>query len=88
MRFAAIIPVFLLLACGAEAPVDDLRARQVAACTTVIAAHVNRPEGEVTGRWLSEQGGIAQVETRDGGRRHLCAVDGQARVLSYSHPDA
>ena len=86
MRFTPALVLLALAACAAEAPPDDLRARQTAACTTAIAAHIGRPESEVRARWLSETGGIAQVETLDSHRRHLCQVDAGARVLSYSHP--
>lgn len=68
------------------APDADLRTRQQAACITTIAAHVKRPEADVTSRWLSETNGTAIVETIDSGRRHLCRVDASARVTSYSHP--
>ena len=95
MRFtpvSALIPALALLAaCAAppastDDPLDDLPARQTAACRSVIAAHTGRPEAEVSARFLSETGGIARIETLDGSRRHLCAVDAAGRVLSYSHP--
>lgn len=82
----SLIPVALLAACAAELPVADLRATQEAACTAVIADHINRPVGEVRSRWLSESGGVANVEAVDGSRRHLCDVDGSGRVLRYTHP--
>lgn len=88
MRFTPILAALALLAaCAGEVPpADDLRARQVAACTSAIASHVGRPESEVSARWLSGSGGTARVETLHNGRRHLCDVDAAGRVLSYSHP--
>lgn len=89
MHPAATLSLAILLAAcvtATEAP-DDLRTRQMAACTATIAAHVNRPASVITTRWVSESAGLAQVETLDGTRRHLCIVDGAARVLSYSHPE-
>ena len=85
----ALTPILLvpLAACVAsEQPRADLRARQEAACAAVIAAHVGRPLGEVSSRWISEAGGVAQVEARDGNRLHICDVDTSGRVLGYSHP--
>jgi hypothetical protein len=78
-----------LAACtAAPAPAPDLPARQEAACRSVIAAHVGRPESDVSTRWLSETGGIAEIEARDGDRLHICDVDAEARVLGYIHPGA
>lgn len=78
-----------LAACmQAEPAPGDPRARQEAACAAAIAAHVGRPAGEVTSRWMSEAGGVASVEARDGDRLHLCSVDASGRVLGYSHPGA
>lgn len=83
-----LLPLAQLAACGEVAPVatDDLRARQEAACTAAIAAHVARPPAEVASRWLSEANGVAEIEARDGDRLHLCQVDASGRVLGYSHP--
>ncbi|MBD9529829.1 hypothetical protein [Paracoccus sp. PAR01] len=89
-------PALILLSCAllsactepAAAPPDDLRARQEAACTATIAAHIHRPATEITARWISQTGGIAKVETRDGNRLHLCDVDASGRVLGYTHPGA
>ncbi|NHF74068.1 hypothetical protein [Paracoccus xiamenensis] len=83
-----ILPCALAACMEATPPPDDLRQRQETACANAIAAHVNRPTAEVRPRWLSEAGGLATVETWDGGRRHLCTVDGSARVTGYSHPPA
>ncbi|MDS9468956.1 hypothetical protein RGQ15_15420 [Paracoccus sp. MBLB3053] len=86
---AVLIPALpaMLAACTATQPSqDDLRPRQEAACTATIAAHVGRPSSEVTSRWLSETGGIAQIEARDGNRLHVCQVDASGRVLGYIHP--
>lgn len=89
-----LLPLVQLAACAAEpAPVPaptapDLRARQEAACTATIAAHIRRPSAEVTSRWLSDAAGVATVEARDGNRLHLCQVDGSGRVLGYTHPGA
>lgn len=78
-----------LAACaGTEPPAAQLRARQEAACTSVIAAHVGRPVAEITSRRVSEAGGEANIEARDGNRLHLCTVDASGRVLGYSHPGA
>ena len=87
-----LLPLVQLAAC-ATAPVPapaapDLRARQEAACTATIAAHIRRPSAEVTSRWLSDAAGVATVEARDGNRLHLCQVDGSGRVLGYTHPGA
>lgn len=94
MRPLLILPALSLLAACADAPTAttampdaDLRTRQAEACTAAIAAHIRRPATEIETRWLSEAGGIAQVQTLDGSRRHLCTVDAAARVLGYSHPD-
>lgn len=86
----SILLLLPLAACAAEppGPAPDPRARQEAACTAAIAAHIRRPAAEVTSRWLSEAGGIATVEARDGDRLHLCRVDGAGRVTGYSHPGA
>lgn len=83
-----LLSLLPLAACiqTAPAPDADLRKRQQTACATTIAAHIRRPVAEVIPRWLSETDGIAMVETMDGGRRHLCTVDGSARVTAYSHP--
>ncbi|HHW35582.1 MAG TPA: hypothetical protein GXX24_15810 [Paracoccus solventivorans] len=92
MRSILILSALALLAGCVEqtaAPAaDDLRARQEAACTATIAAHIRQPAAAVASRWLSETGGVAKVEAVDGNRRHLCDVDGRGRVLGYSHPDA
>lgn len=91
MRSILILSALALLAgcAGQTAPAaDDLRARQEAACTATIAAHIRQPAAAVASRWLSETGGVAKVEAVDGNRRHLCDVDGRGRVLGYSHPDA
>lgn len=86
-RVLLLLPLAQLAACGEVAPAaTDLRARQEAACTATIAAHVARPPAEVASRWLSETNGVAEIEARDGDRIHLCQVDGSGRVLSYSHP--
>ncbi|RNF35000.1 hypothetical protein [Paracoccus methylarcula] len=86
-----LLPILFLAqlsACvEAESPAI-LHTRQEAACTAVIAAHIQRPASEVASRWLSEAGGVAQVEARDGSRRHICNLDSSARVLGYSHPNA
>lgn len=88
MRPVLLLPLLApLAACmTAGAPADDPRPRQEAACAAAIAAHVGRPVAEVTARWLSEANGVASVEARDSGRRHLCSVDAAGRVLGYSHP--
>ncbi len=88
-----VVPILLtpalLAACVDGAPSEaDLRVRQEAACTSVIAAHIGRPQAEVATRWLSEAQGIAQVEAVDGTRRHVCDVDATGRVLRYTHPGA
>jgi hypothetical protein len=89
MRAPCLFPLLLLSACAETAPpVPDLQSRQEAACAAAIAAHVGRPESQISARWLSEQDGKAQIETLDGGRRHICEVDASGRVLGYSHPDA
>ena len=94
MRPALLLSPLLLAACFAAAPgagpapAPALVAAQEEACTAAIAAHVRRPQSEVAARWLSSAGGIATVETLDGGRRHLCMVDAGGRVLDYQHPDA
>ena len=44
--------------------------------------------GPITARRVSETGGSATVEVRDGNRLHLCQVDGSGRVLGFSHPEA
>ncbi|WP_134681556.1 hypothetical protein [Paracoccus ravus] len=85
------IPAMVLLgslaACAApEMPSGASRSMREASCAQVIAAHVARPVSQVSAKWLSEEGGIAQIETRDGARRHICEVDGSGRVLGYSHP--
>ena len=50
MRVLLLFPL-IVAACTAPAPpVDDIRARQEAACTAVIAEHVGRPPAEVTAR--------------------------------------
>ncbi|MBV0892471.1 hypothetical protein KTN05_11475 [Paracoccus sp. Z118] len=82
-----LLPFALLVACAEPEPtVPDLRARQEAACTAVIAEHIDRPAAEVRSRWVAESGGVASVEAVDGDRRHLCDVDGSGRVLRYAHP--
>jgi hypothetical protein len=79
----------LVASCANSAPpADDLRARQEAAYTTVIAAHIGRPPVDVASRWLSEAEGIAKVEARDGNRPHICDVDASSQVLGYIHPGA
>ena len=93
MRPILILPALLLLMAGCgDAPsvaaAGDLRARQEAACTAAIAAHIRQPETNVASRWQSEAGGVASVEAIDGNRRHLCTVDAAGRVLGYSHPGA
>ncbi|MFH5776802.1 hypothetical protein ACHFJ0_21365 [Paracoccus sp. NGMCC 1.201697] len=90
LRLPILCPVLLAACAAAEKAPDggDLHARQEATCTATIAAHVGRPQIEVTSHWLSETGGIAKVEAIDGSRRHLCDVDASGRVLGYSHPDA
>lgn len=85
--FLILLPFVLLAGCAApETPSADLLSRQEAACTTSIAAHVGRPPAEVRSRWLSEVGGVARVEARDGDRLHICNVDGSGRVMGYTHP--
>lgn len=71
---------------GAEPAISELRARQEAACVAAIAVHIRQPETVLTSRFLSETNGIAIVETLDNGRRHLCNVSADARVIEYSHP--
>ncbi len=86
---AAMISLFLiaLAGCtGTATPDTALPARQEAICRDAIAAHIGRPAAEVTPRWLSRSGTIATIETIDGGRRHLCRVDDQGRLLGYTHP--
>ena len=87
-RAPFLLSVLTLAACmdPTAAPEAYLRMRQQAACASTIAAHINRSVTEVAPRWLSETNGIATVETMDGTRRHLCSVDGSARVTGYSHP--
>ncbi len=80
----ALLP---LAACmQTAAPQTDPRPMQEAACAATVAAHIARPLAQVHPRWLSDTAGIAQVETLDGHRRHLCQVDTAGRVLGYSHP--
>ena len=88
-RLSVLVLLLALAGCEAALPVDAgaLRALQEAACRAVIAEHVGRPEAEVIPRWLSEADGVAQVETLDGDRRHVCRVDVRGRVLGYVHPD-
>lgn len=86
----SVLLLLPLAACAAE-PVPaapGLRARQEAACTAAIAAHVRRAPDGITARRVSETGGTATVEVRDGNRLHLCQVDGSGRVLDFSHPGA
>lgn len=88
MRVSLLFSPILLAACMQTAPQTggELRLRQEAACVNAIAAHIRRPTAEVTVRWLSETGGISQIEALDGGRRHLCSVGADGRVISFSHP--
>ena len=88
MRLLLLISPLILLACAGAGPDPVVIARQEAACRSVIADHIRRPEAEVAVRRLSEVGGIATIEAVDGNRRHTCAVDATGRVLSYDHPDA
>lgn len=87
--------VLLLLLPGLAGCVDvadgdggDPRALQEAACAAVIAAHVGRPESEVTARWIVATDGLAQVEARDGDRVHVCQVTASGQVVGYTHPGA
>lgn len=84
--------IVILAACdGApgtgSAPDEATRARQEAACTSAIAAHIGRPESEVEASWLSKTDRGSLVQTLDGNRRHLCEVTRSGQVLGYSHPD-
>lgn len=85
-----VVPLALMTACTqAAAPASagaDLRSQQQAACTATVATHLNKSILDITARWLSEADGIASVEAIDGNRRHLCNVDANGRVVSYSHP--
>lgn len=86
-----MLPLILVPACSERAAQvaladTDLRSRQQAACTATIAAHINRSIVDISARWLSEADGIASIEAVDGTRRHLCNVDANGRVVSYSHP--
>lgn len=85
-----LLPLALVTACTqAAAPASsgtDLRSQQQAACTATVATHLNKSILDITARWLSEADGIASVEAIDGNRRHLCNVDANGRVVSYSHP--
>ena len=84
-----LLPLTLLpLAACMEAapPASPPHAAQEAACAAAVARHIGQPITAVQPRWLFEAGGIATVETLDGGRRHLCRVDAAGRVLGYSHP--
>lgn len=86
----SLLLILLPVACGSAAtpPASDLKSRQETACTAIIAEHVGRPVTEIRARWLSETNGVAQVETMDSNRRHICRLDDQARVLDYIHPPA
>jgi len=64
-------------------------AAQEAACLGAVAAHVGRPEAEVSVavRETTPEG-VSVYEARDGTRLHLCEVDARARVLRLLHPGA
>lgn len=82
-----LLPLAALGACApALPPAGDLQARQEASCIAAIAAHIGQPASMVRAAWLSESGGMAEVEAIDGSRRHLCRVDGSGRVVAYTHP--
>jgi hypothetical protein len=85
---APLLIVFLASCAGPARQSTDLRTRQEAACTAVIAAHVRRLEAEVASHWRSEDGDIAKIEARDGDRVHICDVDASGQVLGYIHPGA
>lgn len=87
---SVLIPIALvtLAACaGLDSAATDSRAREEAACTAVIAAHIGRPPAEVTSRWISEAGGVAKVEARDDDRIHICDISSTGQVLGYVHPE-
>ena len=88
MRTAIAMILFVpLLACSETTPTDDgLKARQEAACTAAIAEHIRQPPEAITSRRVSETGGRAQVEARDGDRLHICDVDAAGNLLDYRHP--
>ncbi|SIT81017.1 hypothetical protein [Pontibaca methylaminivorans] len=86
-----IVLLVPLLACSGTEPAGDpaddgLRARQEAACTAAITEHIRQPPEAITSRRVSETGGRAQVEARDGDRLHICDVDAAGTVLDYRHP--